>query len=174
MSDKKKDEDFRKAYELSTEPADFTPKTSVGQYRFFLLLMFLILGILAALFVFRYLAGQMNPNLSDKDSVNPLFFTGEENQDDDVPDIPGTKVYDIRKDVPEIEKDSSLHKEQFQQNLKQIEKNDKQAADAEMMKKRDNFAAEKLDFLRRIEQAESKEERVRLIRELEKKTGEQN
>lgn len=172
---KQQEKDLLKAYELSTPTTDFTPNTSSGQYRFVVLLLFLLLGAAAALLVFRFIADKMNPGLSSENSKNPLFFTGQE--DDDIPDIPGLKVYDVRKDLPAIANDSTKHQNDFDKGLKELSKDEKMARDLEMMKKRDQFAGEKLELLKKIDDAENRKERIKAIRELEKKAtgkGEKN
>lgn len=153
--------------------SDLTPDTASGQYRFIILALFMVLGIAVAMLIFRYLAGKINPDLSDGNTKNPLFYTGQEG-DDDIPDIPGTKVYDIRKDIPEIEKTADSHEKEFNDGLKKLDNNTKKAGDVEMMKQRDQFAGEKLRLLKKIDQAATKKERVKAIRELEKNVGEKN
>ena len=177
MDDKNenKNEELQKAYELNSVSEDFIPDTSVGKYRFLVLLFLLVLGTVAAFAVMRFLQMRSMENRNPGNFQNPLLGT-EENKESDIPDIPGVRVYDVGKDISELEKDASLRNEQYRNGLEQMGKERKNTDELEAMKARDSFAAEKLALLKKIENAKNKEERTRLIKELEKrlKSGEKN
>jgi len=164
------EEKIIKAYELSQQESDVSPNTSLANYRFFMLLIFLILGITVAFLFFRFFVKTLNPDQNDKNSMNPLFFISDDD-DMDTPESVGVKVYDVRKDRSEIDKNTASYKKRFQSNLKQLESSESGLEEAEMIRKKDNFAAEKLELLQKIDQAKTREERAMFIKELENKTG---
>ena len=165
---KSKNKEIEKAYELNSVSEDFTPDTSTGNYRFLVLLFLLVMGTVAAFVVMRFLQMKSMENRNTDNFQNPLLST-EKDQESDLPAIPGVRVYDVRKDIPELKKDASLRNGQFQTGLKQMRKNEQNTDEVEMMRARDSFAAEKLELLRKIEKAENREERRKLIKQLEKK-----
>lgn len=158
MTDKKKENDLLKAYEISSETSDFTPDVAKGQYRFLMLLVFLILGIAIAFVIFRILAVKLKSDLPDENSRNPIFSVDNDRIDDGKPNIPGAKVYDVNEDVEKLENEIEQQQKEFSEILNNDDKN---------LEKRNKFAAERLELLRKIDKAETKEARLKAIKELE-------
>ena len=177
MKEMTDEEKILKACEQSLQESDFSPNTSLGNYRFLMLLIFLILGIFVAFFFFRFFVNTMNSSPNDKNTMNPLFLISDDDDDGGgmvVPEDSVIKVYDIRKDRSAINKNTALHKKRFQSNLKHLESSKSGFKEAEMIRKKDDFAAKKLQLLQKIDQAKTRSERATFIRELEHKTGAQH
>lgn len=142
---------------------------AVRQYRFFLLIIFIILFIAVAYVAFRLLGfyGDSAATMGNGSHENPVFNPPE--APSETPEIPGMKVYDADKDADELEKDAPVRNEQFNIHINEMKNTDQETDQIKMMQQRDKFAAEKLEFLKRIEKAETKEERQALIKELREK-----
>ena len=174
MTEDKKERDFLKAYEISSENNGSNAKTASGQYRFLLLLAFLFLGIAMALFIFRILSVKFGTDLKCKNSGNPLFHVGKDEKPEDKPLINGARVYDIREDTGELEKDIEYHQKEFAAELNEIKKQENISAEMKLMEQKDHFAAERLKLLKQIDQAETREKRLQAIKELKEMTGGEN
>jgi hypothetical protein len=143
---------------------DFLPNTALGQYRFLIVIFLLILFMAIVFVVLRFLGFYDLEKEISGEHENPIFSTAEES---DIPEVAGMKVYDIRTDIPEIEKDASKENKEFYKHIDTLDKNEKHIDAVRMIKQRDRLAAEKLELLKKIEGAKSKEERQNLIRQLE-------
>jgi len=147
--------------EFDVTSHDFIPNTALGQYRFFILFCFVILIMVLVFAVLRFLGFYAPEKESVGQYENPIFSSIERESE-----IPGVKVYDIRKDIAEIKRDVSRQKKEFNNSIDNLAGNSENDDAVEMMKQKDRFAAEKLDLLRKIENAETKKERQLLIRQL--------
>ena len=99
---------------------------------------------------------------------NPLLHIQRETvvPDSGDPEIPGVTVYNAKQDA------ATIIKETRQQELNFTQSNTANSADKEyrksqrLIKEKDQFAAERLIFLQKIESAKTREERIKLIEEL--------
>lgn len=146
---------------------DFNPNTALGQYRFLILIFLLILFTVIVFVCLRFLGFYEHSKGGNNQFENPIF--SDINDQPDVSVISGMKVYDALEDVDEIEKDAAKRNEEFYGNINSIEESGQKSDKIEIMKQRDSFAAEKLEFLKKIDNAKTKEERQKLIRQLREK-----
>ena len=111
------------------------------------------------------------------DHVNPIFGnikgaveTGENplpSDNNDIPDIPGVRVYSAEKDADLIDADAAAREKEFNKNI-HSETDDSDAENRKnILIEKNRFAAERLEFLKKVEAAETREERQRLIRQFE-------
>lgn len=150
-------------FELDSSVSSTT--SAVAQYRFMVLLFIMILFIITAYVVMRFLGFYDSDRVPSGKHENPIF-TNNNGLQSDIPEIPGKKVYDVRNDIDELEKDAPKRDEQFYENINQMEQNGSNSDELKMLKQRDQFAAEKLEYLKKIEKAKTKEERQSLINQL--------
>ena len=143
---------------------DYIPNTVLGQFRFLVLIFILILVSILIFVCLRFLGFYENTENGNGQFENPIFSTG--GNPSETPEIPGVKVFNAIEDVEEINEDTSSRNSEFYSNIDQMEKNRQRPDDVKMMKQRDCFAAEKLEFLKKIEKAPSKTERQVFIDQL--------
>ena len=127
----------------------------------------ILLGI-AAIYAVRVMELQAGSSNSKKEG-NPLIYGKDESEliDNGVPQIPGVKVYSAKRDADQIIIESPQQKLDFKKRTTAKFANKEQDLQIELMRQKDKFAAERLQFLQKIENAKSKEERLRLIEKLQ-------
>jgi hypothetical protein len=112
----------------------------------------------------------------NKNRSNPLIYRkeGASAIDKSTPKIPGITVYRAEKDADCILADAKERESEFRRSITKKPSTKAMESSQKLMQKRDNFAAERLELLRKIEAAKTKEERYQLIQGLNKlseKTG---
>ncbi len=126
----------------------------------------ILLGI-AAIYAVRVIELRTGHDAIKSDS-NPLIYGKNETEpiDNGVPQIPGIRVYSAQNDADQILIDTHQKEIEFQKNTdaKFADKNHRKYM--QQMNLKNTFAAERLLFLQKIEAAETKEERLKLIEEL--------
>ena len=127
----------------------------------------LILMSIAAIYIARVMELRISRDQAEQNR-NPLLYRQSEEEyfDSDVPEIPGVKVYNAQKDADIIISETQRKESDFKQNQTAKFADKKKINTQRLMRKKDQFAAERLLFLQKIEASETKEERLKLIKEL--------
>ena len=128
----------------------------------------LILIGIAAIYAVRVMELQAE-SAGDKTVGNPLIYgkTNTKLIDNGVPQIPGVKVYSAKNDVDQIMMGRQQHEFDFKKRSTAKFADKELGKHIKLMNQKDAFAAKRLLFLQKIENAKSKEERRKLIEELQ-------
>ncbi len=126
----------------------------------------ILLGI-AAIYAVRVMELHTETT-ENRTNGNPLIYEkeGYEPLDSGVPQIPGVKIYSAKNDADQILLESKQSELDFKKRSTAKFADKEQAKYIKQMKQKNEFAAERLAFLQKIEVATTKEERLRLIEEL--------
>ncbi len=127
----------------------------------------ILLGI-AAIYAVTVFEKQLEQE-ADRKNKNPLLLNiDEEVIHEGKTEIPSVTVSHAEEDIIEINRDAEKRQTQFRERMKKGNLIPDTEEERQLMQKKNNFAAERLSFLRKIEEAETKAERIRLIKELQK------
>ncbi len=146
-----------------------TEQINTGGNRFLaagIVFALILLGV-AAIYAVRVFEKKIEEKITEKHK-NPLFTTVEEQIDDGKPEIPGVVVYDAEDDVEQIELDTKKREAQFRENIEKKRYSLDTEKELHLLQKKDEFAAKRLAFLKKIEASETKAERLKLIKEFRK------
>ena len=126
----------------------------------------MVLFAIAALYALHLFDRKMQMDEASKGSSNPLIGSSvKSDKVDDAPEeIGGVRVYNAEKDAPLIYADVKVAEKQFEKSLASGK-----ISNAELMQKRNQFAAERLALLKKLESVTSPAERKKLIDEFNTK-----
>lgn len=126
-------------------------------------LAFILIGI-AGIYAVHVAELALSPKQENTHTQNPLLSSRSEQPpiDNGIPTIPGVKIYSAEKDADIIIRETEKNELQFAENH---HKGTVDNSNSDLMRKKEQFAAERLLFLQKVESAPTREERIKLIKE---------
>ena len=152
--------DERLARMLAESSGDIAPMPEVRVRAFpgtfDMIVLIVIFTVLACMAIRHFAARHPEHGPMMEEQVHPLLYGGEDdvNMDQDYP----AEAYNIMRDLPELESDHEIWKSRFNKSLIEPEDDPEALERARNLKMRDDFAAQRLELLRRIEKGEVRPE----------------